>query len=111
MTDQSDDWKSIAVSLPARYWVTVFVLIEKFVEDSIRPKIEKLQKSGTSLEQVFDEVKAALMGPIFARGAIVDALCEAGVVKPEVKARVGTDKLMEMAKRHYDRRRKSNGHK
>ena len=49
------------------------------------------------------------MGPVFARGAIIDALCDAGVLKPEAKAKLGTDKLLEMAKKYYDQNRKSNG--
>jgi hypothetical protein len=109
MSKPNDDWKPISISLPARYWITVLGLTENFVQQKVTPQIEDLRKRGSKLDDVPDEMKAILMGPVFARGVIIDALCEAGIMKPEVKAKMGTDKLMEMAKKYYDQNRKSNG--
>jgi hypothetical protein len=109
MNKQNDDWKSIAISLPARYWITVLGLTENFVQQKISPQIEDLRKRGQKLDDIPDEMKAVLMGPVFARGAIIDALCDAGVMKPEAKAKLGTDKLLAMARKYYDQNRKSNG--
>lgn len=109
MSKQTDDWKPISISLPVRYWITVLGLTENFVQQKATPQIEALRKRGSQLDDIPDEMKAVLMGPVFARGAIIDALCDAGVMKPEVKAKMGTDKLMEMAKKYYDQNRKSNG--
>ena len=109
MSQPNDDWKPISISLPARYWITVLGLADGFIGDKVKPKIEELKKSGVKLEDIPDPVKAVLMGPVFARGAIIDALVEAGVMKPEAKAQMGTDVLMQMAKKYYDQNRKSNG--
>src|SRR5260221_8942740 len=109
MSNQKDDWKPIAISLPVRYWITVLGLMENFVQQKITPQVETLQNRGSKLDDIPDEMKAVLMGPVFARGAIIDALCDAGVMKPEAKDKMGTDKLMVMAKKYYDQNRKSNG--
>ena len=109
MSNPKDDWKPIAISLPVRYWITVLGLTENFVQQKVTPQVEALRKRGSKLDDIPDEMKAVLMGPVFARGAIIDALCDAGVMKPEAKAKMGTDKLMEMAKKYYDQNRKSNG--
>ena len=74
-----------------------------------KAKLEEFQERGAGPDEIPDEIKAALMGPIFARGAIIDVPCDAGLVKPEAKAALGTDKLMQMAKKYYNRQRKSNG--
>lgn len=111
MTNPTDDWKPLTVSLPVRYWIAVLALTEGFIEKTAKPKLEEFQKRGMKPDDLPDAIKAALLGPVFARGAIIDVLCDAGVMRPEAKAKMGTDKLMEMAKKYYDRQRKSNGHK
>jgi hypothetical protein len=111
MSNPKDDWKSISVSLPARYWITVLALAEHFINDKAKRQFEELGKRGFTPDDLPDEISAVLAGPIFARGAIVDALCEAGIIRPEAKAKMGTDKLMEMAKKYHDRQRKQGGSK
>jgi hypothetical protein len=96
-------------SLPARYWIPILGLMENFIQQKITPQIEDLRKRGSKLDDIPDEMKVILMGPVFAHGAIIDALCDAGVMKPEAKAKMGTDKLMEMARKYYNQRRKGNG--
>jgi hypothetical protein len=109
MSNQSNDWKPISISLPVRYWITVLGLAENFIQQKVTPQIEDLRKRGSKLDDIPDEMKVVLMGPVFARGAIIDALCDAGVMKPEAKTKMGTDKLMEMAKKYYDQNRNANG--
>jgi hypothetical protein len=109
MSKQNDDWKPISISLPVRYWITVLGLAEVFIQQKVTPQVEDLRKRGSKLDDIPDEMKAVLMGPVFARGAIIDALCDAGVMKPDAKAKLGTDKLMQMAKKYYDQNRKTNG--
>ena len=109
MSQQNDDWKPISISLPVRYWITVLGLTDEFIGKNVKPKVEELKKRGAKLEDVPDPMKAVLMGPVFARGAIVDALVDAGVMKPEAKAKLGTDTLLAMARKYYDQNRKSNG--
>jgi len=111
MSDQNDDWKPITVSLPGRYWITVLALTDQFIKEKAKPQFEELGKRGFTPDDIPDAIRAALAGPLFAHGAIVDALCEAGIIKPEAKAKMGTDKLMEMAKKYHDRQRKGNGSK
>ena len=109
MKNQADDGKPIAVSLPARSWNAVLALADQFIQKTAKPKLEEFQKRGAGPDDMPDEIKAALMGPIFARSAISDVLCDAGFMKSEAKAALGADKLAQMAKTYYDRRRKSNG--
>jgi len=109
MSEQNNDWKSISISLPVRYWITVLGLTDGFIGDKVKPKFEELKKSGKKLDDIPDPLKAVLMGPVFARGAIIDALVEAKVMKPEAKDTMGTDVLLAMAKKYYDQNRKSNG--
>lgn len=109
--EKTDDFKQIAVSLPARYWITVLGLADVFIRDKVEPQMKALQKKGAKPNDIPDATSAVLMGPLFARAAIVDALCEAGIMTPDAKASVGTDKLMEMAKYYFDKQRGGNGSK
>ena len=109
MSKQNDDWKSISISLPVRYWITVLGLTDGFIGEKVKPKLEELKKRGAKLDDVPDPVKVVLMGPVFARGAIIDALVETGAMKPEAKTQLGTDTLLAMAKKYHDQNRKSNG--
>ena len=74
MSDPKDDWKPIAITLPVRYWITVLGLTENFVQQKVTPQIDALRKRGSKLDDIPDEMKTVLMGPVFARGAIIDAL-------------------------------------
>lgn len=100
----NDDWKSITVTLPVRYWVTVLGVLDPFIQNKIVPQLQDLQKRGTSPDEIPDVAKAVLTGPLFARGEIVKVLHEAGVVTPEANAKVGTDALMTLAKKFQNRR-------
>jgi hypothetical protein len=109
MSEKKDDWDQISISLPVRYWVSMFSLTDQFIGANIKPKFEELRKRGTKPDEIPDPLRAALLGPVFARGAMVDALVDAGVMKPEVKEKMGDDILMEMARKYYEQNRKKNG--
>ena len=68
---ENDDWRPIAVTLPARYRITVLALVDRGVAETIAPKLKALREQGAQPKQLPDELTAALMGPVFARGEIV----------------------------------------
>ena len=96
---ENDDWKPIAVTLPARYSIAVLALVDRGVTETIAPKLKDLRKQGAQPKKLPNELKAALMGPVFARGEIVKALHVAGIMTPEANMEFGTDALMALVKR------------
>lgn len=97
--DKTDDWNPIAVTLPARYWITVLALVDVGVRETVAPKLEELRRQGANPKQLPDELKAALMGPIFARGEIVKTLHQAGIMTAEANLEFGTDALTALVRR------------
>ena len=105
MDDKNNpDWKPIPVSLPVRYWIAVLACVDYQIQHFVKPKLEELRAQKRKPEDLPDEVQAALMGPLFARGEIIKVLHEAGVITPEANKAMGTDSLLEMARR-YNRRK------
>lgn len=100
--DRSNDWEPVSVSLPGRYWITILALVDTAVREISAPQLEELKKQGKKMEDVSDEMRAALSGPIFARGAIVKALHEAGIMTAEANFQHGTDALMALIKRLHN---------
>jgi hypothetical protein len=98
-SEKSDDWKPIAVSLPARYWISVLAMVDHGVSEVVAPQLEALRKKGVQPKDLPDESKAALMGPVFARGEIVKSLHAAGIVTAEANLQFGTDALMALVRR------------
>lgn len=41
--DSKDDFKPMAVTLPARYWVTVLALVAEGIQKTIAPQLKELQ--------------------------------------------------------------------
>lgn len=96
---EKDDWRPIAVTLPARYWITVLALVDRGATETIAPKLKALREQGTQPKQLPDDLKAALMGPVFARAEIVKTLHAAGIMTPEANLGFGTDALMTLVRR------------
>lgn len=100
--ENSTDWKPISVSLPARYWIGVLALVDRGVRETVAPRLDSLRKEGLSPQQLPDVEKAALMGPLFARGEIVKALHHAGIVTAEANLQMGTDALTALIRRYQN---------
>ena len=100
MADEKNrDWEPVAVTLPARYWISVLALVDSGVRETIAPKLEEFRRQGKNPKDLSDEFKAALMGPIFARGEIVKTLHRAGIMTAEANLQFGTDALMALVRR------------
>lgn len=74
------------------------------VQEISAPRMEELKKQGVRIDELPDHTKAVLSGPIFARGAIVKALHEAGIMTAEANFQHGTDALMALIKRFQNER-------
>lgn len=96
---QPNDRTPVAISLPARYWITVLALVDLGIQSTILPEWEALKKRGAHANDLSDEQRIALSGPIFARAAIVTALHQAGVMTPEANLQHGSDALRAMLRR------------
>jgi hypothetical protein len=53
--------------------------------------------------KVPERIRIALTGPLIARGVIVKALHEAGIMTPEANQKLGIDRLMKLARQYLDR--------
>lgn len=102
--EKADDWNPISVTLPARYWITVLALVDRGVTETIAPRLEELKKQGAQPSQLSPELRAALMGPVFARGEIVKTLHKAGIITPEANLEFGTNALMALIRRMQNER-------
>jgi hypothetical protein len=105
--ENSTDWNAISVTLPARYWIVVLGLVDFGVRQNVAPKLDELRKQGIQPSQLPDELKAALMGPVFARGEIVKTLHQAGVMTPEANLEFGSDALTALIRRFQNERGES----
>jgi hypothetical protein len=97
---KNEDWKPIPVELPARYWITVLALVDDYVQKTVAPQLRDLQSRGAKVDDIPEVTRTTIMGPLFARGAMVKALHQAGIMTPEANARVGIDALMDLAKKY-----------
>jgi hypothetical protein len=100
---QENEWKPIRVELAGRQWVAVLGIIDGFVETTIGPQLRELQKRGARPSDVPEHLRTALTAPVIARGVIVKALHEAGIMTPEANQKFGIDNLMKLAQQYLDR--------
>lgn len=100
--EEPKDRKVVQVELADAQWVVVLAILDGFIKDRLEPKLEKLRKLGTLPSDISPENRTALAGPLIARGVIVKALHEAGVMKPEANDALGIDALMKRAQKYLD---------
>ena len=90
--------KTISIELPAKYWVIILSLLNRFISTKAAKEVERLNKEGKSPEDLSDTEQALIAGPIVAQGIIIKALTEAGVMTPEANKQLGIDSMMEFFK-------------
>ena len=93
----------IKVELAGRQWITVLAILDHFVQTKLVPQFQDLQKRRARPGDVPEHIRTALTGPLIARGVIVKALHEAGIMTPEANQELGIDRLMKPAQQYLDR--------
>jgi hypothetical protein len=109
--EKSDDWKTVSVELPVRYWIVALGAIDSLVTEHL-PKLIK-QHSGVdpTTTQMPDAVKAVIGGALSSRAAIVSALTKAGAMTPGAEKKFGLSALGAMGEKGRKIiKRRSNGH-
>lgn len=99
--EAQDSGKVIPISLSSTYWTLVLAALDPMI-GIIRQRFEELQRMKTKPEDLKDPERTALVGPIIARGIIVDELARHGVITSEGGDHIGYEALVKKAQELQD---------
>jgi hypothetical protein len=99
--EAKDSGKVIPISLSSTYWTLVLAALDPMI-GIIRQRFEELQRMKTKPEDLKDPERTALVGPIIARGIIVDELARHGVITSEGRDHIGYEALVKKAQELQD---------
>lgn len=85
--------KEIAISLPSKYWTLVLAAIDPMI-GMLRQRAEELHKIKAKPEDLSEAEQTVLVGPLIARGIIVDELAKHGVINAKGKEELGMESIL-----------------
>lgn len=96
---ENQEWDTVRVESPVRFWVVALGAIDGFVKQSVQPLIAEARKKGLTEKQMPIEHRTIVAGALSARAAIVSALVKAGAITPESEQAAGLSLLKKMQER------------
>ncbi|MBI2513511.1 MAG: hypothetical protein HYV96_16200 [Opitutae bacterium] len=96
---ENQEWDTVSVELPVRYWVVALGAIDGFVKQTVQPLIAEARKKGLSEKEMPIEHRTIVAGGLSSRAAIVSALVKAGAMTPQSEESTGLSSLKKMQER------------
>lgn len=90
--------QEVTVTMPTKYWDAVLVGLE-ILCDTSRSEIEDLKKKNVDYKSLSHSETLGVVAPMFARGILVKALTEAGVMTEKANAGIGIDNILAIAEK------------
>jgi len=84
----------ISIALHPKHWIVVLAALERLVTEGTR-RVEELKRQGVDHTTLPQATITSLTAPTIARGIIVKALTEKGVMTPQANQQLGIDRIME----------------
>ncbi len=91
--EQEKDFEPVSITLPERYWVVVLGLLDKAVAEIVDPRVQELRRQGASVKDLGPGDSGVLVGIVTARAQVVDKLLERGVLREEVRDKLGLEEF------------------
>lgn len=90
------EWESVSIELPVRYWIVALGAVDGFFKQSVMPLIKEARAKGISEKEMPMEQRNIVAGTLSARAAIVSALVKAGAMKADSEETAGLTFLKQM---------------